>query len=166
VEQWPPKTTFTIKNHFSILNLPSGAPSKRWRIVEVAALTPAASNTQFNGVREMRSYVEMRVSVAKVLEVNMSAFTKRASITTTLLLGIAAGMAFSIPAFSASAQSDTAMQSEPAPPFRPGDLVRLRSGGPLMTVANVKGRQVDCFWTDGSGQPNAESFVVEVLQKF
>jgi hypothetical protein len=29
-----------------------------------------------------------------------------------------------------------------------------------------QGNQVDCFWTGGDGQPNAESFPIDVLQKF
>jgi uncharacterized protein YodC (DUF2158 family) len=67
------------------------------------------------------------------------------------------------PAYSASAPSTT--QSQAAPAFRSGNLVRLRSGGPLMTVKGIKGNQVDCFWTDGNGQINADSFPVDVLQK-
>jgi uncharacterized protein YodC (DUF2158 family) len=67
------------------------------------------------------------------------------------------------PASSASAPSTT--QSQAAPAFRSGNLVRLRSGGPLMTVKGIKGDQVDCFWTDGNGQINADSFPVDVLQK-
>jgi uncharacterized protein YodC (DUF2158 family) len=67
------------------------------------------------------------------------------------------------PASSASAPSTT--QSQAAPAFGSGNLVRLRSGGPLMTVKGIKGDQVDCFWTDGSGQINADSFPVHVLQR-
>jgi uncharacterized protein YodC (DUF2158 family) len=70
-----------------------------------------------------------------------------------------AGMA---PASSASALSNT--QNQAAPAFRSGNLVRLRSGGPLMTVKDIKGDQVDCFWTDVNGQINADSFPVDVLQ--
>jgi len=66
------------------------------------------------------------------------------------------------PASSASAPSNT--QNQAAPAFRSGNLVRLRSGGPLMTVKGIKGDQVDCFWTDGNGQINADSFPVDVLQ--
>jgi uncharacterized protein YodC (DUF2158 family) len=66
------------------------------------------------------------------------------------------------PASSASAPSNT--QNQAAPAFRSGNLVRLRSGGPLMTVKGVKGDQVDCFWTDVNGQINADSFPVDVLQ--
>ena len=66
------------------------------------------------------------------------------------------------PASSASAPSNAQNQAVPA--FRSGNLVRLRSGGPLMTVKGIKADQVDCFWTDVNGQTNADSFPVDVLQ--
>jgi len=65
------------------------------------------------------------------------------------------------------ASYDSAPSNSPnqvAPAFRSGNLVRLRSGGPLMTVRDIKGDQVDCFWTDANGQINADSFPVDVLQ--
>jgi uncharacterized protein YodC (DUF2158 family) len=67
------------------------------------------------------------------------------------------------PASSASAPSNT--QNKAAPAFKSGSLVRLRSGGPLMTVKDIKGDQVDCFWTDVNDQINADSFPVDVLQQ-
>jgi uncharacterized protein YodC (DUF2158 family) len=66
------------------------------------------------------------------------------------------------PASSASAPSNT--QNQAAPAFGSGNLVRLRSGGPLMTVRDIKGDRVDCFWSDVNGQINADSFPVDVLQ--
>jgi uncharacterized protein YodC (DUF2158 family) len=96
----------------------------------------------------------------------MSTFTKRTSIATSLMLGIMAGSLFSIPAFSDPVQPDTAMQSQTAISFRRGDLVRLRSGGPLMTIDSIKGDQVDCIWTGLDGEPNAQSFPADVLQRF
>ena len=66
------------------------------------------------------------------------------------------------PASSASAASNT--QNQAAPAFGSGNLVRLRSGGPLMTVRDINGDRVDCFWTDVNGQINADSFPVDVLQ--
>jgi uncharacterized protein YodC (DUF2158 family) len=66
-------------------------------------------------------------------------------------------------ASSASAPSNT--QNQAAAAFRNGNLVRLRSGGPLMTVEGIKGDQVDCFWTDFNGQINTDSFPVDVLQR-
>jgi uncharacterized protein YodC (DUF2158 family) len=56
------------------------------------------------------------------------------------------------------------MQNQAAPALGIGNLVRLRSGGPLMTVKGIKGDQVDCFWTDWNGQVNADSFPIDVLQ--
>jgi uncharacterized protein YodC (DUF2158 family) len=67
------------------------------------------------------------------------------------------------PASSASAPSNT--QKQAAPAFQSGNLVRLRSGGPLMTVKDIKGDQVDCFWTNVDGQINADSFPVDALQR-
>jgi uncharacterized protein YodC (DUF2158 family) len=66
------------------------------------------------------------------------------------------------PASSASAPSNT--QNKAAPALSAGNLVRLRSGGPLMTVKGIKGDRVDCFWTDWNGQVNADSFPIDVLQ--
>jgi uncharacterized protein YodC (DUF2158 family) len=105
------------------------------------------------------------MSAPREMEFNMMAFTKRVSIAIALTLGVALSMPLSIPAFSDSAPSQTAMQERAAPALRSGDLVRLRSGGPLMTVDSIKGDQVDCYWTDGNGQINAESFPIYVLQK-
>jgi len=76
--------------------------------------------------------------------------------------GVSAKTVGMAPASSASAPSN--IQNQAAPAFRSGNLVRLRSGGPLMTVKGIKGDQVDCFWTDVNGQINADSFPVDVLQ--
>jgi uncharacterized protein YodC (DUF2158 family) len=52
------------------------------------------------------------------------------------------------------------------PGFERGDLVRLKSGGPMMTVSAVKDDEVECIWTDDSGRPNDATFSTYVLQKF
>jgi uncharacterized protein YodC (DUF2158 family) len=57
-----------------------------------------------------------------------------------------------------------AMQNQADPALRIGSLVRLRSGGPLMTVKDIKGDQVDCIWTDVNGQINTDSFPIVVLR--
>jgi uncharacterized protein YodC (DUF2158 family) len=87
--------------------------------------------------------------------------TKQVSIAIALTLAL--GIPLS-PAFSASGPSNTAMQNPAAPELRSGNLVRLRSGGPLMTVVRIKGDQVDCVWTDWNGEPESGSFPVDVLQ--
>jgi uncharacterized protein YodC (DUF2158 family) len=100
------------------------------------------------------------------MEFDMTIATKLASIVTAAIIGISLGMPLPVPAFADPFSSSTAMPSQAPTSFQRGDLVRLRSGGPAMTVDSIKGNQVDCFWTGEDGQPNAESFPVDVLQKF
>jgi uncharacterized protein YodC (DUF2158 family) len=96
------------------------------------------------------------------MEFGMLTSTKQVSIAIAVTLAL--GMASS-PAFSASAPSNTAaMQNQAAPALRGGNLVRLRSGGPLMTVVRVEGDQANCVWTDWDGQPQSGSFPIDVLQ--
>jgi uncharacterized protein YodC (DUF2158 family) len=73
---------------------------------------------------------------------------------------------FAQPAYSAPAISEHAAGEASASPLQRGDLVRLRSGGPLMTVDAVKDDVVDCIWTDPNGQTDQATFLVKVLQKF
>jgi uncharacterized protein YodC (DUF2158 family) len=94
----------------------------------------------------------------------MSILTKRASIAVTFACGVALSMPLSVPAFSDSALS--AMSSQTGTSFRPGERVRMRSGGPMMTVDSVKGNQVDCYWSGDDGVPISDSFPAAVLQKF
>lgn len=43
--------------------------------------------------------------------------------------------------------------------FKPGDTVRLKSGGPLMTVAMIRtDGEVDCEWFDEKDQPQSRIF--------
>ena len=99
------------------------------------------------------------------MEFDMLAVTKWRSIAIAMALGGALCVPLSIPAFSDSAPSNISMQNETAPALRGGDLVRLRSGGPLMTVDAIRGDQADCYWTDGNGQINAETFPIYTLRK-
>ena len=93
----------------------------------------------------------------------MLAFTKQISVATAVTLGITLGMPLA-PAFSADAPSNIAMQNRDAPPLRTGDLVRLRSGGPLMTVAGIDGDDVNCVWTDPEGHIASERLPIEALE--
>ncbi|MCA1457928.1 DUF2158 domain-containing protein [Bradyrhizobium sp. BRP22] len=92
----------------------------------------------------------------------MLALTKRFSIGAGLILSLGAPLAQAV-----AAPASQSLSSGPATPqFHPVDLVRLRSGGSLMTVDTVRDDQVDCFWTDGTGQTNNATFPVPVLRKF
>ena len=82
----------------------------------------------------------------------MPTLANRSSLLAALILGI-------------SALSSIPVRSETAPEFARGDLVQLRSGGPLMTVLVMKGGLVNCLWTDYDGQPHDVTFPVGVLQK-
>jgi uncharacterized protein YodC (DUF2158 family) len=67
------------------------------------------------------------------------------------------------PAMAAPAASHAEEQSVHAPALRIGDLVRLRSGGPLMTVNRVEGDQVTCFWSTDEGNLLTASFAIADL---
>ena len=62
----------------------------------------------------------------------MLARTKPYSIAIAVVLGIGVNVYLAIPAFSASPPSQVAAESRSASPLHNGDLVRVRSGGPLM----------------------------------
>jgi uncharacterized protein YodC (DUF2158 family) len=117
---------------------------------------------QFYSSQKAKTRIIVISNEAKTMEFNLLASTKQASIAIAAALVLSMPLA---PTFSASAPSNTAPQNQAAPAFGSGDLVRLRSGGPLMTVKGIKGNQVDCFWTDGIGQMNADSFPIDVLRK-
>jgi uncharacterized protein YodC (DUF2158 family) len=84
----------------------------------------------------------------------------------TALMAMALGQPFARPAYSAPALPDHAVDATGVSSLQRGDLVRLSSGGPLMTVDSVKGNVVDCIWTDPNSQTDQATFSVEVLQKF
>ncbi|MCA6108196.1 DUF2158 domain-containing protein [Bradyrhizobium cenepequi] len=94
----------------------------------------------------------------------MLATMKRFAIGSRLILSLNAP--FFAEAFATPASQSGSTTGPATPQLQPGDLVRLRSGGSLMTVDTVKDDQVDCFWIDGTGQTNNATFPVEVLRKF
>ena len=82
-------------------------------------------------------------------------------------MAIILSLPFSHAAMSAPAVSDSSANATIGSQLHQGDLVRLRSGGPLMTVDGVKGDQVECVWTDlNNGQPDDATFPADMLQKF
>lgn len=92
----------------------------------------------------------------------MFMFTKRAAITIGMTLGVALSTSLAAPALADSAQSNSAIQSH-ATPLQSGDLVRLRSGGPLMIVKSVQGDQVTCIWGKENGELQSGSFPIAML---
>ncbi len=49
--------------------------------------------------------------------------------------------------------------------LQPGDTVRLKSGGPLMTVDSINGEDVWCEWFDEKKNPQSKSFRLHTLVK-
>jgi uncharacterized protein YodC (DUF2158 family) len=93
------------------------------------------------------------------MEFNMLASAKWASIAAAVILALVVPL---VPTVSASAASSPAVENRA--PLRNGDLVRLRSGGPLMTVVGVDGDQANCVWTDFEGNLASERLPMEALE--
>ena len=93
----------------------------------------------------------------------MLTFTKRSSIAIAAILGIAIAASLSLPARADADAPQPATQSLAAATLRAGDLVRVRSGGPLMTVTSVAGDQVNCSWTNWDGRLESQVIPVSAL---
>jgi uncharacterized protein YodC (DUF2158 family) len=48
--------------------------------------------------------------------------------------------------------------------FKPGDNVRVKSGGPLMTIQKIGVEFANCTWFDENNDVQTESFRPEVLE--
>ena len=91
----------------------------------------------------------------------MSSFNRSNSVVFAMALGIALGFSSAIiPAFA----EPVLMQSGSIASLHTGDLVRVRSGGPLMTVNDFQGDKVNCSWTDWLGDLKSQGFPIAVLQ--
>jgi uncharacterized protein YodC (DUF2158 family) len=49
-------------------------------------------------------------------------------------------------------------------PLAPGDQVRLKSGGPVMTVEKVRGDTVTCVWFDDGKKLHDAKFLAAMLE--
>ncbi|MBN4983893.1 DUF2158 domain-containing protein [Stenotrophomonas maltophilia] len=50
--------------------------------------------------------------------------------------------------------------------FKLGDKVKLKSGGPVMTVSSVSDKDVECQWFDPKGKLHKENFAAVVLTPY
>ena len=48
--------------------------------------------------------------------------------------------------------------------FMPGDVVSLKSGGPLMTIASIDGKNASCEWFTDDQQAQSRSFALASLR--
>jgi len=86
---------------------------------------------------------------------------KPAAIAIQATLGIALSAPWAVPALAAPA--NTATQSQTTPLLHAGDLVRLRSGGPEMTVKSVQGNWVICTWFNEYGEFQSAGFPIAMI---
>jgi uncharacterized protein YodC (DUF2158 family) len=99
---------------------------------------------------------------AEHINSGMFMLTKQTAIAIAATLGSAFAASWAVPALSEPAQSKTAMESHTTS-LQAGDLVRLRSGGPLMIVKSVQGDQVTCSWSEEGGKLQSSSFSIAML---
>jgi uncharacterized protein YodC (DUF2158 family) len=79
----------------------------------------------------------------------------------SVALGIALGLLPPISAYAEPISENAAMEKAP-PALHAGDLVRVRSGGPLMTVTGIQGDRVICDWSEDDELKSA-SFPIAAL---
>lgn len=53
-----------------------------------------------------------------------------------------------------------------SPKFNSGDVVKLKSGGPKMTVREYSGNKVICNWQDDKKKAYQEEYLEEQLEKY
>jgi uncharacterized protein YodC (DUF2158 family) len=79
------------------------------------------------------------------------------------ILGVALCASAALPALADAAPANTATQSTTAPRLQVGDLVRLRSGGPVLNVKSVSGNWVICTWLDDYGGLQSSAFPLAMI---
>jgi uncharacterized protein YodC (DUF2158 family) len=89
--------------------------------------------------------------------------TKWAAVALAVTLGISLSAPSATTALADPALPAIATQSYAASHFHNGDHVRLRSGGPLMTVTSIQDDQVMCAWSEPDGQLRSEHIPATLL---
>ena len=90
--------------------------------------------------------------------------TKKAVPAIAAMLGVAVSTSWAVPVLAGPAQSSTTMQSRAAPLLKSGDLVRLRSGGPVLTVKSVRDGWVICSWLTDYGELQSGGFPIAMVE--
>jgi uncharacterized protein YodC (DUF2158 family) len=89
---------------------------------------------------------------------------KPAAIAIQATLGVALSDPWAVPAFADAASANTATQGQTAPRLHRGDLVRLRSGGPTLTIKSIQGNWVICtWWNAGYGGFQSAGFPLAMI---
>jgi uncharacterized protein YodC (DUF2158 family) len=84
---------------------------------------------------------------------------KSAVIAIQATLGVVLSAPCAVTALAEDAPANAATQNQATPTLRGGDLVRLRSGGPVLTVKSVHGNWIICtWWHEGFGQFRTAGF--------
>ena len=94
----------------------------------------------------------------------MLMLTKQAVPAIAAMLGVAVSASWAVPALAGHAQSSTTTQSRRAPLLQRGDLVRLRSGGPVLTVKSVRDGWVICTWLTDYGELQSGGFPIAMVE--
>jgi uncharacterized protein YodC (DUF2158 family) len=99
-----------------------------------------------------------------ILDFTMLMLTKQAFPAVAAMLVVAVSTSWAVPALAGHAQSSTTSQSRPAPLLQRGDLVRLRSGGPVLTVKSVRDGWVICTWLTDYGELQSGGFPIAMVE--
>jgi uncharacterized protein YodC (DUF2158 family) len=90
---------------------------------------------------------------------------KPAAVAIQVTFGVVLSAPWAVPALADAAPANTATQSQTTPLIHEGDLVRLRSGGPAMTVKSVWGNWVICsWWNEGYGAFETTGFPIAMIE--
>ena len=100
----------------------------------------------------------------KHLDFTMLMLPKQAVPAIAAMLGVAVSASWAVPALAGPAQSSTTMQSRAVPLLKRGDLVRLRSGGPVLTVKSVRDGWVICTWLTDYGELQSGGFPMAMVE--